>query len=233
VAERGAEAVCEDQLGEAGVRRAGLGGYPVNLLVAGRRCVVVGAGRIATRKIEALLDAGAEVHVVAPEVSDPVREWADAGRITVAARAFDADDLDGAWLATAATPLPLVNRAVFEAGEARRVWVNAADDPDHCSFTLTSVVRRGDLVITIGTGGRSPALAAHLKRQLGEQIGPEYGTLLDLLSEAREAMRAEGRSSEDADWQRALDSGMLELIRTGRVTEAKELLETCLSSSSG
>jgi siroheme synthase-like protein len=205
----------------------------VNLLVAGRRCVVVGAGRIAARKIEALLDAGAAVHVVAPELGDAVRAWADAGRITVAERGFDPADLDGAWLATAATPDPSVNDAVFAAGEAHRIWVNAADDPEHCSFTLMSVVRRGDLVVTIGTGGRSPALAAHLKRRLDDEVGPEYATLLDLLSEAREAMRAEGRSSEDADWQRALDSGMLDLIRTGRVAEAKELLETCLSSSSG
>jgi len=229
VPERGANLVSGDQ--EVG--RAGLGGYPVNLLVAGRRCVVVGAGRIAARKIEALLDAGADVHVVAPELGDAVSAWVDAGRITATARAFAPADLDGAWLATAATPDPAVNRAVFEAGEARRIWVNSADDPEHCSFTLTSVVRRGDLVITIGTGGRSPALAAHLKRRLGDELGPEYGTLLDLLSEAREALRADGRSSEDADWQRALDSGMLDLIRTGRVTEAKELLETCLSSSSG
>jgi len=215
------------------VGRAGLGGYPVNLLVAGRRCVVVGAGRIAARKIDALLDAGAEVHVVAPELGDAVRAWADAGRVTVSERAFTPADLDGAWLATAATPDLAVNRAVFDAGEARRIWVNSADDPERCSFTLMSVVRQGDLVVTIGTGGRSPALATYLKRHVGDEMGPEYGTLLDLLSEARETMRAQGRSSEDADWQRALDSGMLDLIRTGRVAEAKELLETCLSSSSG
>ena len=205
----------------------------MNLLVAGRRCVVVGAGRIAARKIEALLDAGADVHVIAPEIGEAVRAWSDAGRLTVRERAFVPADLDGAWLATVATPDPEVNRAVFEAGEARRIWVNAADDPAHCSFTLVSVVRQGDLVVTIGTGGRSPALAAYLKRHVGEEMGPEYGTLLDLLSEAREELRATGRSSEDADWQRALDSGMLDLIRTGRLAEAKELLETCLSSSSG
>jgi siroheme synthase-like protein len=218
---------------ETAAGRAGLGGYPVNLLVAGRRCVVVGGGRIAARKIEALLDAGAQVHVVAPAVGESVRGWAEAGRITVTPRAFEPADLEGAWLATAATSDPAVNRAVFDAGEVRRIWVNAADDPEHCSFTLVSVVRQGDLVVTIGTGGRSPALATFLKEHVREEMGPEYGTLLDLLSEAREAMRAAGRSSEDADWQRALDSGMLDLIRSGRVAEAKELLETCLSSSSG
>jgi len=166
-------------------------------------------------------------------VGPEVRTWADAGRLTLDERPFEPGDLDDVWLATTATGVPAVDRAVFEAGEARRVWVNSADDPEHCSFTLTSVVRQGDLVVTIGTGGRSPALAAYLKRHVGNEMGPEYGTLLDLLSEARETMRAQDRSSEDADWQRALDSGMLDLIRTGRVAEAKELLETCLSSSSG
>jgi len=216
----------------AGPERRGLGGYPVNLLVAGRRCVVVGAGRIAARKIAALVDAGAAVHVVAPEVGDEVRRWADDGTVTLDERPFAAADLDDAWLATAATGDPAVDAEVFRAGEARRVWVNAADDPASCSFTLMSVVRRGDLVVTIGTGGRSPALAAYLKERLAADLGPEWETLLEILSEAREALRAQGRSTEDADWRRALDSGMLDLIRNGRTAEAKELLQACLSSSS-
>ena len=208
-----------------------LQGYPANLLVDGRHCVVVGAGRIAARKIEALLAAGADVMVVAPKLSDEVQAWRDAGRLAVHERPFEPSDLDGAWLATTATDDPTVNRSVFEAGEARRVWVNAADDPDNCSFTLMSVVRRGDLALTIGTAGRSPALAAWLKTRLSRELGPEYETLLEVLSEAREEMRAQGRSTEDADWNGALDSGMLDLIRAGRVGEAKELLRSCLSSS--
>jgi siroheme synthase-like protein len=212
--------------------RPGLGGYPVNLLVQGRRCVVVGAGRIAARKIEALLDAGAEVHVVAPKLDDEVRGWHDAGRLHVEEREFEPTDLDGAWLATTATNDPAVNRAVFAAGEERRIWVNSADDPENCSFTLMSVIRQGDLVVTIGTGGRSPALAAWLKDRLTAELGPEYATAMELLSEAREAVRAEGRATESLDWRRALDSGMVELIRNGHTAEAKELLEACLSSSS-
>ncbi len=208
--------------------RPSLAGYPVNLVVAGRHCVVVGAGRIAARKIDALLEAGAEVQVVAPVVGDTVRAWAEAGRLTLAERGFEPGDLDGAWLAITATDEPAVNRSVFVAGEARRVWVNSADDPASCSFTLMSVVRRGDLVVTIGTNGRSPALAAYLRDQLRDQVGPEYETLLGLLSEAREEMRSAGRSSEDADWRRALDSGILELIREGREAEARELLRACL-----
>ena len=213
--------------------RSGLGGYPVNLLVRGRRCVVVGGGRIAARKIEALLDAGADVHVVAPELHDDIRAWRDAGRLTVDEREFAPADLDGAWLATTAADDPTVNHAVFVAGEERRIWVNSADDPENCSFTLMSVIRQGDLVVTVGTGGRSPALAAWLRERLTAELGPEYSVACDLLSDAREVLRAEGRSTESVDWRRALDSGMVELIRNGRTAEAKELLEACLSSSSG
>lgn len=212
--------------------RPGLTGYPVNLLVRGRRVVVVGGGRIAARKIEPLLDTGAEVVVVSPESGAEVRAWADAGRLVLHERAFRPADLEGAWLALTATDDPAVNAAVHAAGEAGRIWVNSADDPANCSFTLMSVIRRGDLVVSVGTGGRSPALAAQLRRQLEEEIGSEYETLLDLLSDAREELRGAGRSSEDADWQSVFDGGIVELVRAGRVDEARELLRTCLSSSS-
>jgi siroheme synthase-like protein len=220
----------DERLGVTG--RPGLAGYPVNLLVRGRRVVVVGGGRIAARKIEPLLEAGAIVEVVAPVVGAEVRAWADAGRLALRERAFEDADLEGAWLALTTTDDPAANAAVHAAGEARRVWVNSADDPANCSFTLMSVIRRGDLVVSVGTGGRSPALAAHLRRRLEEEIGPEYETLLDVLSEGREELRRAGRSSEDADWQSAFDGGIVELVRTGRVDEARELLRTCLSSSS-
>ena len=208
--------------------RPALTGLPVNLLVRGRRVVVVGGGRVAARKVEPLLDLGADVVVVAPEVTAEIRAWADAGRCRVELRAFGPADLDGAWLALTATGDHEVDGAVFAAGEAARVWVNSADDPAHCSFTMMSVVRRADVVVAFGTGGRSPALAAHLRRLLTEELGPEYEVLLELLSDAREGLRASGRSSEDADWQRAFDQGIVDLVRAGRVADAKELLKSCL-----
>jgi siroheme synthase-like protein len=200
----------------------------VNLLVSGRRCVVVGAGRIGARKIEALLRAGAQVHVVAPELGSEVQQLHDQGTVTVSQRGFEPADLDGAWLATTATGDPGVDHAVYAAGQERRIWVNSADDPANCSFTLMSVVRRGDIVVTIGTNGRSPALATWLRDHVRDEMGPEYETLLEMLSEAREEMRTAGRSSETADWRKALDSGILDLIRGGRIPEAKELLRACL-----
>ena len=208
--------------------REGLAGWPVNLLVRDRLVVVVGAGRIAARKIEPLLGLGALVTVVAPEVGAEVRGWHEAGRLVLHERAFRPADLDAAWLAVTATSDPAVNAAVSRAGEARRLFVNAADDPANCSFTLMSVVRQADIVVAIGTGGRSPALATWLRRHVTSEMGAEYETLLDLLSEARESLRAQGTSSEDADWQRAFDSGILDLVRAGRIAEAKELLRTCL-----
>jgi len=208
--------------------RPALAGLPVNLLVRGRRVLVVGAGRIAARKVEPLLDLGARVVVVAPEIGDEIRAWADAGRCEVVEREFRADDVAGARLVFSATDAPGVNAAVFAAAEAAGIWVNGADDPANCSFTMMSVVRRADVVVAFGTGGRSPALSAHLRRLLTEELGPEYEVLLELLSEAREGLRASGRSSEDADWQRAFDSGIVDLVRAGRVADAKELLNSCL-----
>ena len=156
------------------------------------------------------------------------RSWAEAGRVEWHARAFRPDDLDAAWLAITATGDPAVEPGRLRGGEERRVWVNSADDPANCSFTLMSVVRRGDIVVTIGTNGRSPALATFLRDHVATEMGPEYETLLELLAEAREAIRATGRSSEDADWRAAFDSGILDLVRAGREAEARELLRSCL-----
>jgi siroheme synthase-like protein len=208
--------------------RTGISGIPANLVVRDRLLLVVGAGRIAARKIEPLLDLGAQVTVVAPAAGDEVKAWAAAGRLTLVERPFAPADLDGAWLAFTAADDPAVNAAVFAAGEERRIWVNSADDPANCSFTLMSVIRRGDLVLSVGTGGRSPALATQVRRTLEQEYGPEYEVLLNVLSEAREALRSSGRSSEDADWQAAFDAGIVEMVRAGRIDEAKELLNTCL-----
>jgi siroheme synthase-like protein len=126
-----------------------------------------------------------------------------------------------------------VNRQVHGDGEAAGIWVNAADDPDHCTFTLPARIRRGPLIVTFSTGGASPALASWLRRRYEAEFGPEYEVLIDLLAEARAELQAQGRSTEGLGWNRALDSGMLELIREGHLAEAKERLQACLSSSSG
>ena len=202
--------------------------YPANLVVDGRRCLVVGGGEVAARKVEGLLACGAEVHVVAERVSEDIRSLP----VTWEERSYTPGEVAGYRLAVAATDSSHTNAAVFGDGEAAGVWVNAADDPANCSFTLPAVVRRGSLMVTVSTSGRSPALAAWLKERLSAELGPEYETLLELLADEREAARAAGRSTEELDWQKALDSDMLELVKNGRLADAKERLQACLSSSS-
>lgn len=203
--------------------------FPVNLRLAGRRCLVVGGGQVAQQKVEALLEAGAAVHVVAPVISEGIKGLPG---ITWDERPYREGELAGYRLGVAATDDPEVNRAVYQDGEAHGVWVNSADDPENCAFTLPARVRRGNLLITVSTGGHSPAVATWLRRRLEQEIGPEYGDLVELVAEERARIQAEGRSTEGVDWQKALDSGMLELIREGRLAEAKERLQACLSSSS-
>jgi precorrin-2 dehydrogenase/sirohydrochlorin ferrochelatase len=202
--------------------------YPVNLVVAGRRCLVVGGGRIAARKAEALVACGAEVDVVAIEVGEEMRALA----VRWEERAYRSGEAAGYRLVITATGDPAVDGQVFADGEAAGVWVNSADDPARCSFTLPAVVRRGPILLTSSTGGHSPALATWLRRRLEGELGPEYLDLLSVLTEMRTEIQAAGLSTEAFDWQKALDSGMLELVREGRLAEARERLKACLSSSS-
>lgn len=202
--------------------------YPVNLILTGKRCLVVGGGPIAARKAAGLLACGAEVHVIATAVSPELA----ALPVTVEQRPYREGDLAGYRLVIAATNDPARNQAIYREAEEQSVWVNCADEPASCTFTLPSVIRRGPVMVTVSTGGRSPALASWLKRRLETEVGPEYEVLVDLLSTTREDMRAAGRSTEQADWQSVLDSDMLELIKAGHIRVAKERLKSWLSSSS-
>jgi len=201
--------------------------YPVALHVAGRRCVVVGGGAIAARKARALLDADASVFVVAPELSAPLTGLAAAGTITVAQRRFEPADLDDAWLVISATDNPEVARSVADAANVRRVWCNAAELPEVGSFSSAKVVRQGDITVTVSTGGQSPAFTSWLAQRLAGELGPEYAQVCDLLAEHRAALQAEGQPTDTVDWQQALDGAMFDLVRAGRLDDAREMLRTC------
>lgn len=203
--------------------------YPVNLVVAGRRCLVVGGGRVALQKASELVACGAEVHVVAPAISP---ELSGLEGVVAHERPYRTGEVDGYRLVITATDDPGVNRQVFLDGEAAGVWVNSADDPANCAFTLPARVRQGPLLVTFSTGGNSPALATWLRRRFSDEIGPEYLELMGLLADERARLQREGVPTEGLDWQGALDSGMLDLVREGHLAEAKERLQACLSSSS-
>ncbi|MET0727977.1 MAG: bifunctional precorrin-2 dehydrogenase/sirohydrochlorin ferrochelatase [Acidimicrobiales bacterium] len=202
--------------------------YPVNLLVEGRRVLVVGGGMVALEKVRGLLEAGAVVHLVAPAVVAELHELP----LSIEVRLYERGEVAGYRLAVACTDDPEVNQAVFDDGEAAGVWVNAADDPERCSYTLPARLRRGPLLVTVSTAGHSPAYTAWLRDQLGEHIGPEHDALLELLAATRAELRAEGRRPPAASWRQALDSGMLDLIRSGHTAEARDLLRSTLDLGS-
>ena len=200
--------------------------YPVILRLTGKRCLVVGGGHVASRKAAGLLAAGAEVHVVASGIGADMR--AVEGLASVERRPYRRGEAAGYWLVIAATGDPVANRAVFDDGEAGGVWVNSADDPENCSFLLPAIARQGPVTVAVSTSGYSPALASWLKEQFQAEMGPELAELAELLAEARAALKADGRSTEAIDWRPILGSDMLDLIRQGRRTEAKERLQACL-----
>jgi len=159
--------------------------FPLFLKLAGRRCLVVGAGAIAESKVESLLRAGTRVTVVAPAATEKIRRWARAKKIVWRRRAYRAADLGGAFLVIAATSSTKLHRGIFRQARRAGVLCNAVDDPPNCDFYYPAVVRRGSLQIAISTGGLSPALAARLRAELERRFGPEYGAWVARLGRAR------------------------------------------------
>ena len=171
--------------------------FPINLNLEGRSCLVVGAGRIGLRKTEQLLAAGARVTVVAPEV---VSDFAGLP-VTIHQRAFELTDLDGQRLVITATGNRELDQLIYDTCEDRGIWINSADDPDRCAFTLPAVVRRGDLMVTVSTGGNSPALSSWMRQKLEALVGPEFEEVVNELAQERELIHADGRSTEDINWK--------------------------------
>lgn len=162
--------------------------FPMFLKLAGRLCLVVGAGNIGEPKIRSLIDCGAQVHVVAPSASVAVTEAANWGTLTWSQREFELSDLDGVFLVVAATSSPEVNHAIYQEAQQRGILCNVVDDPPHCDFFYPAVVRRGQFQIAISTGGLSPALAQRVRQQLEDEFPPVYAGWLELLGRKRAAL---------------------------------------------
>ena len=159
--------------------------FPMLVNLQGKKCLVVGAGKVAAVKIAGLLQHGAQVEVVSPRAAQSVRDLAKAGALVWRRRSFSPRDVDGAFLAVAATNSSRINGAVFRACAAQGILCNSVDDPERCDFFYPAVVRRGPLQIAISTGGRSPALAARLRRELEGQFGPEWSAWVEHLGKLR------------------------------------------------
>ena len=206
--------------------------YPVSLELAGRHVVVVGRDAVALGKSEALLEGGADDVLV---VSDGPRLHLERletdARVRVERRAFSPEDLDGAFLLVASAPTQDERDAISGAARARGVLVNVIDDVANCDFSAPAIVRRGDLVLAIATGGASPALARRLREDLAERFGAHWAELVDVLREVRNETlpHLPDIAERSRRWQFALDVAEAEeLIATGRRRELRELLLTRL-----
>ncbi|MFQ5555994.1 MAG: bifunctional precorrin-2 dehydrogenase/sirohydrochlorin ferrochelatase [Acidimicrobiales bacterium] len=202
--------------------------YPVDLRLAHLPALVVGGGSVAARKVVGLQRAGALVTVVAPAAhpaiaDDPDLRWHQ--------RPYRRGEVASYRLAVAAADDPAVNAQVHHDGEAANVFVNSADDSDHCSFTLPAVARHGDLQVTVSTNGRSPALASWLRDELDRCLATGYVELLEVLSEIRSEVRRAHGTTDVGGWAAALDDGLLELVRSGRSEEATSRLRHHLGLS--
>ena len=171
--------------------------YPVMLDLGGADVLVVGGGNVSGRKISGLVEAGACVTVVAPEVSETV-----AGLVARAeVRPFAPADVHGRTMVFTCTDDPVVNAAVAEACRAANVWVNSADDPTNCTFALPAVAKQGRIVVAVGSGGASPALAQYVRRRIADEILDErVAAAADVLAAERDAIHAAGGSTEGLDW---------------------------------
>ncbi len=203
--------------------------YVACLRLSGRRCLVVGGGEVGLEKVEGLLACGGEVTLVAPEAVKQLADYAGEGSITWERRAFLEEDLDGAFLAIAATSDTEFNIAVYEGAERRAMLVNVVDVPPLCNFILPAIVRSGPVAIAISTQGASPALAKRMKREIAESFGEPYAQLALILNDARGWAKATLPTYKDRkEFFEGIVNGdpdPVELIKAGREDEVRRLIE--------
>ena len=209
--------------------------YPINLDIKNKSCLVIGAGAVALRKVASLLKAGGAVHVVSPEAAGELEALASRGVLTWTKRKFRAGDLDGAALVIAATGLKEVDRLVCREAARLNLPVNVVDEPSMCTFTLPSYFERGDLMITISTGGKCPALSKHLRIKLENVIDNAYGDLLDILDGARQKLLTAGIDSDRCKivLNQIISSDTLTQIREGKVDKARQKADKLVAASCG
>lgn len=203
--------------------------YPVNLKVDGRPCTVIGGGRVALRKVESLLECGAEVKVVSPVIDEAFA--ALRGRYEHVARPYRWGDLEGSFLAIAATDDDATNRAVEEEAHARHMLLNVVDKPAQCNFFVPATIRRGELMMTVSTGGELPALSRRLRLQLEAEFPQEWSPALELLGKARRRVLARLTDAQQKQQCLAELAGLdlTGILKAGGDIAAQAEIDRCIS----
>ncbi len=204
--------------------------YPIMLDVRGGTCVVVGGGKVATRKVELLLQCGATVRVIALRVDSSLKTLMKSGAVEHLSTTYEKRQIVGATLVFASTDDEGVNRAVYRDARSAGIPVNVADAPELCSFVVPAIVESGDLVIAVSTSGKSPAMAKRIRMELEQSFGPEYARILKLMGEVRQLlMKTEPDMSRRKELLgRIVDSDLLERIRAGEHPEADGVIREML-----
>jgi len=199
--------------------------YPVFLNVNGKKCVVVGGGQVALRKVRVLLEHGADVEVIGPGLCPALVRLAESGEIHALTREYQEGDLKNAFVTIAATDNSDINQRVVMEARRSAVLVNVVDDAGNSDFIVPSYLRRGDVTIAVSTGGKSPALARKIRSRLEKELGDEYALLACLIGEARDEVRQQGIKLDGDSWQEAIDLDLLiDLLRKGERERAKATL---------
>jgi precorrin-2 dehydrogenase/sirohydrochlorin ferrochelatase len=196
--------------------------YPVFWDVQGKKCVVVGGGDVAERKVSRLLDCGAEVIVISPQLTPELISLKAENAIEHIAAGYDIRYIEKAALIIGATDDEKTNAAICADARSLGIPVNIVDDPQKCDFILPSIVERGDLTIAIGTGGKSPALARHLREELESRYGVQYEFLLNILGQLRPQMKNAGAGTGKRWFDSLIAIGILDLIKAGEWNEVKK-----------
>ncbi len=204
--------------------------YPVFFDICAKRCLVVGGGMVAERKVRGLLQEGAEVVIVSPEVTAGLARLVEQGKCRWLEKKYGAGDLDGAFLVFAATGSTAVQEQVASDAETLGLPVNVADQPERCTFHVPAVLRRGDLTLAVSTAGKSPALAAMVRQRLADQYGDEYGQLLSLMGKLRPLVIKAAATSEErkALFQKILQGDMVHWIRSNQWGKVQNRLRMIL-----
>ena len=198
--------------------------YPIFLDIRDKKCVIVGGGEVAVRKVKRLLDCGAKVFVISPRLVPALAAQKEKGLICHFAAEYAGDLINGAALVIGATDDEKINAAISFDSRSKGIPVNIVDNPQKCDFILPSLVQRGDLAITIGTGGKSPALARHLREELEAKYGEEYEILLNILGSLRVKMVK--NAGVGKDWVKSLlAAGILDFIKEKNVEKVKKTIQ--------
>jgi siroheme synthase-like protein len=203
--------------------------YPISLNIGGRRCVVVGGGQVALRKVRTLLEHRANVEVISPDLCAGLIQLAEGEQIRVFRRPYQTGDLQEAFIAIAATDDNDTNLKVVQEARRKAVLINVVDDAESSDFIAPSYLRRGDITIAISTAGRSPALARKIRTRLEKAFGDEYAYLALLIDEVRAEVKQQEIPVDGEAWQEALDLDSLsDLLRKGEGEKAKSILLSSL-----